>query len=490
MGFLKLNSKFKLIQYDNDSIIFNQDTEEEYKIGSELYDLVNKLDGSKTEEEIKKIYHDSAMADLLLKYLKKIGAIDELIYPIITTIHRKAIKPYIERVHWDITSSCNLQCTHCYVSDFYSGKKGIDLSKDEVFRSIEEMAAINVRDISLTGGEPLTRKDLLDIVKKISDEGIRLVALFTNGILITNKFINFLRQTGLKNIKIHMSMDGLTAASNSVIRKDRNSPNYKIFDSIIESIQSLVNAGFFVSITTEVHRLNVSELPEMYSLIKKLKVKQWRMAVPKPLGRFSTNMPNLFPKWQDVFSAYKKIVEMHLSDIKIKSGRVEAPIKLEIEQVFQTNLINRTLNNFTHDDIACFYHRHICVIKPNGDVIPCGYFDNIVGGNIKGAGGLKSAWENSLLQNIKTIRIKDVIECSDCDLIKFCGTGCRAIANKINGNVLSKDPYACEQAIFFNNVILPLLESHKFNFNASNGCSMFSLIKKGNSINSLKPGAA
>jgi len=114
-------------------------------------------------------------------------------------------------------------------------------------------------------------------------------------------------------------------------------------------------------------------------------------------------------------------------------------------------------------------------IKANGDVTPCGYYDHIVTGNVHEIEGLRKAWESIEMQKIKQTRIKDISECRDCSLLRTCGTGCRAIADKINGGTHSKDPYACRTAPLLEEYIAVSLKQHGFNMEMSDGCSEYSI---------------
>ena len=69
-------------------------------------------------------------------------------------------------VAWEVTDGCNFNCIHCY-----NPKKRDDLDKDIVFRTLDELSEMRVRQIKYGGGEPLLRKDFLDILKKTTELG-------------------------------------------------------------------------------------------------------------------------------------------------------------------------------------------------------------------------------------------------------------------------------------------------------------------------------
>jgi radical SAM protein with 4Fe4S-binding SPASM domain len=228
----------------------------------------------------------------------------------------------------------------------------------------------------------------------------------------------------------------------------------------------------FVSVGTGIHRLNVKDIAQMYTFMKDLGVTQWRMAVPKPIGRFRKTMSTTVADWNDILEAYRKLIDIHLSEIKLEDGKIKAPINIEIEQVFRTELVVKTMNSFKESDLTCFYHKNRCSLKANGDIVPCGYFDDLITGNVR-QDGLKRAWESNSMQQIKQLRISDVVDCRGCVLRHQCGTGCRAVAKHIYNTNTAKDPYACYQAPFLRDIVVPLFKKYGFTLKLSEECNEF-----------------
>jgi len=74
--------------------------------------------------------------------------------------------------------------------------------------------------------------------------------------------------------------------------------------------------------------------------------------------------------------------------------------------------------------------------------------------------------------------VSDIVECRDCLLLSQCGTGCRAIAKKVGGTIVAKDPYACQQAPFLKNVVPSLFKKYGFTLKMSGKCSEFSVTEQ------------
>jgi radical SAM protein with 4Fe4S-binding SPASM domain len=477
--FLRLKDRFRPIAHDNYYKLFDNYTASEYLLNSEQYNLLLNIDGTKTLEQLSNNFNKNNRLALkeFFEELNKIQALEKFPFINRRKFPNNLPRPYLESILWDITSFCNSTCKHCYVSDFSQESKGKDLSLREIYTVIDEMASMNVKEVALTGGEPLVRKDIKKIISAILHSNVRLSAIFTNGIAVTQEFIDFLRKIvpyQKDKFCIRISLDGMTPKSNAVIRGDKMN-SVEVFRKMVKAIKEFVDAGFFVSVGTCVHRFNVKEILKMYSFMKALGVSRWRLAVPKPIGRFKQTQNNIMAEWTDILESYRQLIDEHLDEVEIKNNEIIAPIRIAIEQVFGTEIMVQTLNTFKEDDFVCFYHKNHCSLKANGDVISCGYFDDMIGGNIRN-GGLKKAWENTAKQKIKSVRVSEVRGCRGCKFLKWCGTGCRAVARMTNESIYSKDPYACFQFPFFVKIVIPLLKKHGFTLRVSKKCSEFSII--------------
>ena len=133
---------------------------------------------------------------------------------------------YLYSVHWAITGKCNCRCRHCYMSaptrtDALVRARACDAtgfrpptakidepSIEECLDIVKQMEAAGVRTVSLTGGEALTRRDFFTIVDALTEAGICLTTIMSNGLLVNEKTIGALTARGLKP-EINMSFDGI-----------------------------------------------------------------------------------------------------------------------------------------------------------------------------------------------------------------------------------------------------------------------------------------
>lgn len=113
---------------------------------------------------------------------------------------------YIRTAHWSITGRCNYRCKHCYMSA-PDAKLG-ELSHDEIMSIVQQLIDCGVRVVSLTGGEPLVRKDFLEIVDALLAGGIFISTIYSNGKLVTDQLLDALAQRNI-HPEFNMSYDGV-----------------------------------------------------------------------------------------------------------------------------------------------------------------------------------------------------------------------------------------------------------------------------------------
>lgn len=107
-----------------------------------------------------------------------------------------------------VTEGCNLRCRYCVPEEAgYNGSTAAMLTEEEIVMAVESAAAMGVKKIRITGGEPLTRNNILSICRKTADvAGIETVCLTTNGLLLP-KYAEGLKCAGVS--RINLSLDTL-----------------------------------------------------------------------------------------------------------------------------------------------------------------------------------------------------------------------------------------------------------------------------------------
>ena len=138
----------------------------------------------------------------------------------------------IEYLRISVTNRCNSRCKYCMPPEGIELKSHDEiLSFEEITNIVSVFAKLGVKKIRLTGGEPLVRRGIVDLVKKISDiEGINEITLTTNGLLL-KKYAKKLKEAGLDRVNI--SIDSLDKEKYSLIT--RGSSLKDVFEGIEEA---------------------------------------------------------------------------------------------------------------------------------------------------------------------------------------------------------------------------------------------------------------
>ena len=161
-------------------------------------------------------------------------------------------------VVWNLTRSCNLFCAHCYTDSHGKEYEG-ELTTEEALRVIDDLAEFGVPVILFSGGEPLLRHDLFQLIRYAKDRGIRAV-LSTNGTLITPKVARQLKEIGLSYVGI--SIDG----PEHVHDKFRGKKG--AFRNSLQGIRNCLAQGIRVGIRMTLTRYNHQYIDEVFRLLE------------------------------------------------------------------------------------------------------------------------------------------------------------------------------------------------------------------------------
>lgn len=349
-------------------------------------------------------------------------------------------KPFVPgapfQVVWNVTNSCNLRCKHCYAN---AGQNpDLDLSTEDAKRVIDRIAEWGVVVLAFSGGEPLVRRDILELARHSSSRGL-YTAIATNGVLLTKEKCRELREAGVEYLQI--SLDGAKAETHDSFRGVDG-----MFARTVEGIRNAVEDGFFVNIATTVTRHNLKEIPEMITLCEDLGVDWFMMYnfVPTGRGRFIEEN-DLSPRERE--DLLRMLWErMKTSKLNLLSTAPQfARVALEAEgascSVVPTHFSNtelpgqlRSLADFIG---GCGAGRFYIALEPNGDMTPCVFLPKKVGNILEESP--ERLWAE--LDDFRRLRDRGSLQggCGSCDYRFVCG-GCRARAYGYFGDFTLPDP--------------------------------------------------
>lgn len=167
-------------------------------------------------------------------------------------------------VSWTISNNCNLGCKFCYANSYFK-------NKDECISNLliiaDKLKEIGIFNITLTGGEPLLRNDIFDLISKLKKMGLS-VNLNTNGTLINKEIASLLKSTGVGRVRISLDTD--VEQVHDTLRGVKGS-----FNKSISAIKHLIGVGLNVDVATIPMKRNKNRLKYMADFLNELRISTW-----------------------------------------------------------------------------------------------------------------------------------------------------------------------------------------------------------------------
>ncbi len=161
-------------------------------------------------------------------------------------------------VVFNVTRRCNLRCAHCYSQSTDRCGDG-EMTTAQAFALLDDLAAFGVPVVLFSGGEPLMRPDILDLIARARSLGLRAV-LSTNGTLIDQARAEKLRQAQLSYVGV--SLDGLGETNDSFRGRQG------AFEEALAGIDHCRRAGIKVGLRLTLHKGNVGDVPAIFRLLR------------------------------------------------------------------------------------------------------------------------------------------------------------------------------------------------------------------------------
>lgn len=327
------------------------------------------------------------------------------------------VQSTLRMVAWELTRNCNLNCVHCRAAASKGPFDG-ELTLAECKQVLDQIAAFSSPTIILTGGEPLLRNDIFDIIEYGKTKGLRLV-MAINGTLLTEEKAQKLKEGGIK--RVSLSLDGKNAKAHDAFRGVIGS-----FNAVTRAADILNAVDLPFQINTTVTRLNVDDLPDIYDMVKALGTVAWHVFLLVPVGRGK----NLKGKELDT-EAYENVLNW-LYDMESKN---EIEMKVTCAPHYYRIVKEK---GDTPKSAGCLAGKSFMFISHKGSAQPCGYLE-LASGDVR-AEGVQKVWEESPIFN----QLRDLSsykgKCGGCRYLMIC-SGCRARAHELHGDFLQEEPY-------------------------------------------------
>ena len=327
--------------------------------------------------------------------------------------------PALERIPFDLgyielpilsevalTWSCNIKCRFCYascrcVSEPKDNSTLEELSTKDVKRVLRIIRHdADVPSVSFTGGEPVLRRDLTELIAYASGTLNMRVNLITNGTLITTQMADDFRAAGLASAQV------------SIESPDPEVHNYIVgienaFEASLAGLQNLKNAGISVHPHATLCRLNLGSLAQMAGFAQSLGVDRFSLNMIIPAGRGAA---------EDLAIKYNEIEDIVLG---IKSQAEAAGIRFMWYSPTPMCLFNPISNQLGNK--GCSACEGLLSVDPFGRLLPCSSWKEPVGNLL--LEGFHDLWFGSQGKFLREKRSAHPI-CRECEHFAVCHGAC------------------------------------------------------------------
>ncbi len=348
---------------------------------------------------------------------------------------------------WEVTQSCDLACKHCRAAAQPIAHPD-QLTTAEGKALIDQIAAMQVPIFVFTGGDPLKREDLFELIRYASEKGVKVAVTPSATPLLTREAIFKMKEAGL--VRLGISLDGSTPEIHDAFRGLSGA-----WARTIQAIEWANEAGIPIQVHTTISRHNVNDMDNLCALFEKLAIVMWNVFFLVPVGRgqlddllsgeeFEQVFGKIYELSQRVSFQIKSTEAMHyrryllqhnLEERKMGHGHPGGAARHEYEPGAPTaDAQSRTMGWATrrvNDGKGFLFVSH------KGDVYPSGFLP-IHAGNVRET-PLKEIYQNAPI--FKALRDTSKLEgkCGACEYKEICG-GSRARAYAVTGDPLAQEP--------------------------------------------------
>ncbi len=344
-------------------------------------------------------------------------------------------------VVWNMTKRCNLKCVHCYAQAVDPNQGVDDISTEQAKVMIDDLAAYGAPVLLFSGGEPLVRKDLVELASYATQKGMRAV-ISTNGTLITKEKAHELKQIGLSYVGI--SLDG----GEEVHDHFRKVPG--AYKKALEGLANCQAEGLKVGLRFTINKRNQQEVPKLFEILRDLEVPRICFYHLVYSGRGSALIKEDLDHAETravvnlIMDETRKLFDQGIpKEVLTVDNHADGPLvyyrllkedKKRAAEVME--LLQMNEGNSTGRGIGC--------ISWDGKVHADQFWRQHVFGNVLER-PFSQIWDDPNIELLHKLKDKKPYvkgRCAECRFLNICGGNFRARAEAYYGDIWAQDP-AC-----------------------------------------------
>lgn len=345
-------------------------------------------------------------------------------------------------VAWEITRACALACVHCRAEAQPRRHPG-ELTTEEAFRVVDQLVEIGSPILVVTGGDPLMREDVFEIMRYAGHRGLRVALSPSATARCTRAALQEARECGVS--RIHISLDGPDAASHDRFRGVRGS-----FDRTCQILDDIAALEVPLQVGTTVSRYSFDRLPEIAEVVRKAGAVMWSLFFLVPTGRGRMDDMITAEEHERVFNWMSEIAGSAPFDVRSTAGMHFRRVLIEHRRReaqrgegsagagfpnvsgagFSAGAMGMSPRGVNDGDGFAF-------IDHLGNVCPSGFLQ-LAAGNVREQPLAAIYRESRLFQELRDRTLLKG-KCGVCEYRQVCG-GSRARAFAVTGDYLASDP--------------------------------------------------
>lgn len=342
-------------------------------------------------------------------------------------------------IAWEVTRACAYACVHCR-ADAQHRRDPDELTTEEGYRLIDRLSEFGNPILVFTGGDPMMRRDLVDLIAYADRKGLRCSLTPTATALPTEERLRMVMQAGIR--RVALSLDASTPEVHDAFRKVSGS-----WDRTMRILKNAQKVGLSAQVNTTVSRHNLDLLSDMVPFIEEVGAVQWSLFFLVPTGR--AQIPWMISP-EEHERVFHWLYDLSLSaPFDIKATAAPMYRRVAIQRKRSENELGDSMNfqgaGFQYSDGL---HRPVkgvndgngfLFISHTGEIMPSGFLP-IRAGNVRSDHVVDIYRNHPLFKDLRdAAKLKG--KCGICEFNNVCG-GQRGRAFGVTGDYLASDP-AC-----------------------------------------------
>lgn len=341
--------------------------------------------------------------------------------------------PQLLLLQIEITPHCNLKCVHCYLGfGTPSEAQHQGLTTQQLYKVLDEFRALGGLQVTFTGGEAMTNKDLPALLRYARQKDLS-VTILTNAALLTDDLVKVMQETNVSRVQV--SLYSMVSQAHEAVTQVKGS-----FENSKRAIEKMIAANIPVQLACPIMKEN--------------------------LDSFETVL-----NWGHAHNLEVKVEGQIIARADFTTDNLDHRISLEEQKAF----IQRTLNNspiyqerllsgkefiISPDEPVCGAGRYMLCLEAGGDYYPCPGF-KLKLGNCKDQ-SLQDIWEHSdKLNKLRNLTNAAYGKCLKCPSRAYCNLCPGKLYNESGGDMFKLSDYFCEVAHINRRIAQEFVKTHQ-----------------------------